>query len=157
TGQQSTPSVAVDAGGDFVIAWGSEAQDGGVYGVFARRYNSVGGSLGAEFRVNSYTTNAQAQPVVAMEKDGRFVVAWVSYLQDGSYFGVFGQRYSSSGVAQGAEFRVNTYTTGSQQAPHVSFTGNGRFLITWMGNGNEPVDNVQGTYARQYDASGVPQ
>src|SRR3954452_711915 len=40
TGVQVTPSVAMDAVGDYVIAWASSAQDGSGYGVYAQRYNA---------------------------------------------------------------------------------------------------------------------
>ena len=37
--------------------------------------------------------------------------------QDGSGWGVYGQRYNSSGVPVGGEFRVNTTTNGDQTRP----------------------------------------
>jgi hypothetical protein len=53
-----------------------------------------GNPLGPEFRVNTYTTTAQALPSVASGSSGSFVVVWQSYTQDGSAYGVVGQRYS---------------------------------------------------------------
>jgi hypothetical protein len=50
-------------------------------------------AIGPEFRVNSYTTGTQYRPSVAASADGRFVVTWHSYLQDGSGAGVFGRRF----------------------------------------------------------------
>ena len=52
------------------------------------------------------------------------MVVWQSY-QDGSGNGIFGQRYASSGAPQGAEFRVNTYTTSSQGYPAVATDSTG--------------------------------
>jgi hypothetical protein len=52
-----------------------------------------GEPLGPEFRVNTYK-NAQRFPAVASDSSGNFVVLWQSYGQDGSGYGVFGQRYS---------------------------------------------------------------
>jgi hypothetical protein len=43
--------------------------------------------------VNSYTTSGQQWPKVASDANGNFVVAWTSYGQDGSYSGIFGQRF----------------------------------------------------------------
>jgi hypothetical protein len=65
-----------------------------VAGVFGQRYANTGSPLGPEFRVNSYTTEAQMEPSVSADDAGNFVVVWQSYLQDGSGIGVFGQRYS---------------------------------------------------------------
>ena len=58
---QINPSVAVDGAGDFVIAWQSQGQDGGGWGVYAQRYDATGAALGGEFRVN--TTTAQDQQI----------------------------------------------------------------------------------------------
>ena len=52
------------------------------------------GKVGPEFLVNSYTPNFQGESSVAGLSGGGFVVAWESYLQDGSQTGVHGQRYS---------------------------------------------------------------
>ena len=41
TSHQWTPSVAMDADGDFVIAWASVGQDGSDYGIFAQRFAVV--------------------------------------------------------------------------------------------------------------------
>src|SRR5262245_32674681 len=79
-----------------------------------------GAPLGPEFRVNTYTTGNQREESVAADASGNFVVVWRSEGQDGSLFGVFGQRYASSGAPLGPEFRVNSYTTNSQYHPSVA-------------------------------------
>src|SRR5262249_19884968 len=129
TGFQNSPSVATSAAGNFVVAWVSIYQDGSSNGVFAQRYSSAGQPLGPEFRVNTYTTNDQWNASVAMDAAGDFVVAWRSGLQDGSGDGVYGQRYSATGVAQGGEFRVNTYTTSDQGFPSVAIDAAGDFAV----------------------------
>ena len=58
--------------------------------------------LGPEFRVNTYTTNYQVVRSVASDSAGNFVVVWARRNQDGSGFGVFGQRYASTGAASSA-------------------------------------------------------
>src|SRR5207248_5028048 len=87
------PAVALDAAGDFVVAWESEDQVGNSVGVFAQRYGAAGATVGGEFRVNTYTTNAQYEAAVASDAVGDFVVAWQSIGQDGSNFGVYAQHY----------------------------------------------------------------
>ena len=66
-------------------------------------------------------------PAVASDAAGNFVVVWESSSQDGSSYGVFGQRYDSAGDPLGGEFRVNTYTTSDQALP-VGGLGRGRQL-----------------------------
>src|SRR5687767_537339 len=75
---------------------------------------------GGEFPVNTFTTSDQSSSAIAADADGDFVVVWQSYAQDGSNFGIYAQRYDAAGAARGAEFRVNTFTTGSQRFPAVA-------------------------------------
>jgi len=85
TESQYYPSVAMDDGGDFVVAWKSDEQEGvGTYaGVYAQRYDRDGTPAGEEFHVNTYTTEEQENPRVAMDANGDFVIAWQSHGQDG--------------------------------------------------------------------------
>ena len=132
TSTQAYPALASDNAGNFVVVWHSLQQDGAQMGVFGQRYASTGAPLGGEFRVNTYTTSYQQLPAVTMDDTGNFVVAWASYLQDGSSYGIFGQRYDSTGTALGPEFRVNTYTTYGQTRPAVAADPTlGNFVVIW--------------------------
>ena len=67
--------MSVDADGDFVVVWeGSGNQDGDYTGVYGQRYSATGAAQGGEFRVNTFTSNYQANPAVAMDDGGDFVV-----------------------------------------------------------------------------------
>ena len=59
TGSQTIPKAAMRSGGDFVVVWQSDDQDGDDVGVFGRRFDSAGIGVGAEFQVNSYVTDDQ--------------------------------------------------------------------------------------------------
>jgi Secretion system C-terminal sorting domain len=155
TSDQGIPSIAMDSDGDFVIAWLSDGQDGSGTGVYAQRYNSIGVAQGTEFLVNTYTTSYQGQPSIAMDSDGDFVIAWQSYGQDGNYSGVYAQRYNSSGLAQGTEFLVNTYTTSPQSSPSIAMDGDGDFVIAWTSYGQD--EDGSGVYAQGYNSSGLAQ
>ena len=91
-----------------------QSYQAGNYDIYARLYHADGTPRTGEFRVNTYTTDNQVDASVAMDAAGDFVVAWQSYGQDGSGYGIYAQRYNAAGVAQGSEFQVNTYTTGNQ-------------------------------------------
>ena len=145
TSEQSFLGVSMDSDGDFMVAWNSP-QDGSSYGIYAQRYNNTGAAQGAEFRVNTYTINNQQRPSVAMDSDGDFMVAWMSY-QDGSASGIYAQRYDNTGAAQGAEFRVNTYTTSQQRYPAVAMDSDGNFVVAWEDSGQE---GSQGIYAQRF-------
>ncbi|MDZ8109755.1 MAG: putative Ig domain-containing protein [Nostoc sp. DedQUE12a] len=153
--KQDNPTIAIDADGDFVIAWTSYAQDGSGFGIYAQRYNSAGVAQGSEFQVNTYTDNHQYNPTVAMDADGDFIISWTSYGQDGYGNGIYARRYNSAGVAQGSEFQVNTYTDYSQVNPSVGMDVDGDFVISWQSYGQD--GSLYGIYARRYNSAGVAQ
>jgi len=155
TGHQSGSTVAMDADGDFVVTWSSANQDGSSSGVYAQRYNAAGGTQGGEFRVNTTTASSQRYSTVAMDADGDFVVTWTSLGQDGSFDGVYAQRYNAAGVTQGGEFRVNTTSAGSQELSTVAMDADGDFVVTWTSNGQD--GNSYGVYAQRYNAAGGAQ
>jgi hypothetical protein len=154
TGFQYVPVVAMDAGGDFVVAWQSRGQDDPSDtsplgdGVFAQRYDAAGSAQGPEFQVNSFTTGSQFGPHIAMDADGDFVVAWQSLGQDGSDWGVFGQRHNATGVPQGPEFQVNTTTTNGQLSPAVAMDADGDFVVAWQSLGQDGSN--WGVFARHF-------
>ncbi len=130
TGQQYGPSVGMDADGDFVVAWNANRGGADSYGVFAQRYNALGQAQGGEFAVNNLTVGLQGLSSLAMDPGGRFVVTWTDVLRDGDGYGVFARTFDASGTPQGGDFRVNTYTTGTQGVSSVA-AADGRFVVTW--------------------------
>jgi hypothetical protein len=57
--------------------------------------------------------------------------------------------------AQGSNFLVNSYTTGSQTTPSIATDNNGNFIITWHGPGTGDTD--VGVFAQRYNSAGIPQ
>jgi hypothetical protein len=155
TNQQTFPSIAMDSLGDFVISWMSYGQDGSNWGIYAQRYNAAGVAQGPEFKVNTYTTNQQQTPSIAMDNHGNFVITWQSQSQDGSSYGVYAQRYNAAGVAQGSEYQINTYTTDQQKSSSIAMDNHGDFVISWESYGQDGNNN--GVYAQRYNALGIAQ
>jgi hypothetical protein len=160
-GNQVRPAVAMDARGDFVVAW--DSPDGNNFGIYAQRYNAAGVAQGGEFQVNSLTTGNQDVPAVSMDTAGEFVIAWESSSQDAAATsGVYAKRYNASGQeqappagvtrGQGNEFQVNATTDGNQRFPSVASDSAGNFVVAWSGNG---VGDDAGVFARQYTAAGA--
>jgi hypothetical protein len=154
TGTQALASVASDASGRVVVTWISGGQDGSANGIYARRYDAARMPQGGEFRVNTYTTGTQSAPSVATDADGDFVIVWDGPGRDGSSYAVLGQRYDASGVAQGTEFRVNSYTTDSQSYAAVASDPSGNFVVVWSSFGQD--GSGSGVFGQRYDALGVP-
>ena len=155
SGNQYNSTVAMNSTGNFVIAWQSASQDGSGSGIYAQRYNSTGVAQGSEFRVNTTTANDQTNPSVAINSTGTFVVAWQSASQDGSGNGIYAQRYNSSGVVQGSEFRVNTTTANDQTLPHAAIDTTGNFVVAWQSNLQD--GGGYGIFAQRYNSAGTAQ
>ena len=120
------------------MVWQSYQQDGSDWGVFGQRFNAAGGKLGGEFQVNTYTSDKQDNPAVAMDAAGDFVVTWASFGQDGSGYGIYARRYNAAGAAlDAAEFRVNQTTLNWQVTPDVGMAANGNFDVTWSSFGQD--------------------
>jgi hypothetical protein len=149
---QLSPKVAMAGDGSFVVTWASQSEDGSGWGIYAQRYDPNGLALGGEFRVNTTTQDDQMAPSIGMAADGTFAIAWESHNQDGSGWGIYAQRYSNSGVAQGGEFQVNSTTANDQTAPTVGMAADGSFMINWQSN-NQDGDSW-GVYGQRYGANG---
>ncbi len=132
SGDQQLPAAAGDAAGNSVIAWDSFGQDGSLSGIYARRLDSAGNPLGAEFRVNTRTDNRQTNPAVAMNADGRFVVAWNSNGVNGVGLGIFAQRYAADGTPQGGEIQVAVSGEFAiQPGVGLAMDPQGNFIVLW--------------------------
>ncbi len=155
-----SPAIAGLDDGGFIISWDSYGQDASEYGVYAQRYDANGDAAGGEFLVNTTTENHQWGSDVTGLSGGGFVITWNTYFQDGDAAGVSGRVFDASGVAVGAEFQINTYTTDSQQGSEVASLTDGGFVVTWTSENQDEVssgdpDNGYGIFAQRYDASGV--
>jgi hypothetical protein len=150
-GYYFTPRVAAWSGG-FVVVWGNEAP-GNLQDVFGQRYDASGAELGGEFRVNAYTTGAQADPDVVALPGGGFVVVWDGEAAN-EVNGIRPRRFDASGAPVGGGFLVNTYTTGFQENPRIARDGLGNFIVTWRSAGQD--GDGQGVYAQRLSGSGEP-
>src|SRR5262249_46276708 len=99
--------------------------------------------MGSEFLANTYTTDQQRSPSIGAS-GAFFVVVWESASQDGSSYGVYGQRFTSAPkpLKLGAEFRVNEATAGAQRYPAVAADGSGNFIVVWQSAPTNTFGNV---------------
>jgi hypothetical protein len=153
TGSQSAPDVASDGKGAFVVVWDSIGEDGDLDGIFGQRFSPTGARADIEFGVNTYTTGSQFAARIAMNRTGDFVVVWTGAGQDGGATGIFGQRFGPLGIKVGAEFPVNTYTTGLQGEPAVAIDDAGDFVVVWSSSGQD--GSGYGVFAQRFAASGT--
>ena len=155
TSHQQFPAVAMDADGDFVVAWQSYEEDGSNYGIYARRYNLFGDPLTGAVDINGFTTSSQVRPEVATDAAGNFVVSWESFGQAIPIWGVYARRFNAFGDPLASEFLVNTTTTVSANSSDLGMNAAGNFVVTWRSTGED--GSGLGVYARTFNAAGTAQ
>jgi hypothetical protein len=153
TSEQLLPAAATLADGGYVIVWQSAGEDGWDNAIVGQRYAANGTPVGNEFKVNAYTPGAQTAPAVTGLADGGWVVTYTDQWRDGSGYSVWAQRFDAAGSPAGAEFRVNSSTSGSQYDSAVSALGDG-FVVAWFSDG-ERSGEYYDIFFQRYDASGV--
>jgi RHS repeat-associated protein len=84
----------------------------------------------SEQAVNQTATGTQTTPVVASNAAGRSIVVWVGPDADG--WGIFARWLNPDGTPDGAEFAVNTTTTGDQTTPAAAVSPDGTAFIAWQ-------------------------
>jgi hypothetical protein len=151
---QIEPSATALDNGGFLITWHSMGQDSSGWGVYGQSYDAGGNTAGGEFQISTQTYAHQVWPDATTLSDGSVLVVWGSLIQDGSSYGIYGQRIDASGAKIGGEFQINTYWQGGQWAPDVAALNNGGFVVTWYSDSQD--GSASGIYAQRYDAGGNP-
>ncbi|MCH9812829.1 MAG: tandem-95 repeat protein [Epsilonproteobacteria bacterium] len=153
---QDSPVVTALNDGGYVVVWESRGQDGSNNGIFLQRFNNLGRKIGEEQQVNTYTQDYQQAPAVTPLSDGGYVAVWESLGysngQDGSYSGVYLQRFDALGEKVGTEEQVNTFTKGYQDSPSITALNDGGYVVSWESSGQD--DSSDGTFLQRYDALG---
>lgn len=152
---QFAEGVAIDSAGNFVVSWGSY----GSPNVAAQWYDATGAPQGMETGVASVVGSAGGG-AVGMDPAGNAVVVWFSLGSPGSdtsSYSAQARRFDSARLPIGAQFQVNTYTTGFQGAVDVAVNTSGDFIIA-MENEDSSGSDTSGdsVQVRRYDASGLP-
>ena len=140
---QQWASIGMADNGDFVITWTNE---GTTQDVFARRYAANGAPQSSEFRVNTTVTGAQRNSTISVHDDGSFIIAWEGN-GGGDSYGIYLQRFDSSGVAIGGQTLVNTATSGNQEHAAISINDSGAFLVAW--------EDTTGIHAQRFSPAGT--
>ncbi len=115
---------------------------------------------GDQFQVNTYTTNGQYDPAVAVDGRGDFVVTWDDLNYSGNDMdgaGIGAQRYDAHGSPLGSQFQVDSWTTGFQYLSAVAADSQGRFIVAWVSETSGGDDTGDASIqARRFDANGSP-
>jgi len=179
------PALAMDAAGDFVVAWLGGPDS--VYAddhIYAQAYAAGGTPRGGIIDVAAaphpiLQSYADLQhPAVAMHADGSFVVAWISnsqYSPTNGYPDLFynnttlhAQRYAADASPQGAAVTVTSLINVGPEKDlildnvRIAMSSSGDYAMVW--EQSALTESIYGAehpllspyYARFYSAAGVP-
>jgi Ca2+-binding RTX toxin-like protein len=158
--QQGAAAAALVSGG-FVVTWTDSSGDGGDTSgtsVKGQRFDARGNKLGAEFLVNSTTSDAQYSGDVASLPSGGFIVAWSDLSAvgaDASGSSVKAQIYDAAGNRIGGEILVNSSTLNDQIGPDLTVLPSGDFVVTWRDSSGQGGDSSSTSIkAQAFDSGG---
>ncbi len=150
TESRFNPHVATNEDGEFVVTWTSRGSPGndnlpGDFSIQGRLFDNTSSAVGAQFQVNSYTTDYQFESRVGMDATGAFKVVWQSSAGDNSGSSIRARRFNTVGTPIGPDFQVNNYTTGNQALPGLDVLDDGRFAVVWSSQGSAGTDTASGS------------
>ncbi|MFC2119446.1 T9SS type A sorting domain-containing protein [Bacteroidota bacterium] len=139
---QAVPSVAMNKGGEFVVAWQESPWTSG-RNIYLRKFNFNGIPAGADIKVNDETGDyGQIRPKVAMSDDGSFAVVWYTW---GTYKDIYIQFYSPDLSPIGGNIKVNDDDGNSTQAfPDITIDEVGNYFVVWEDYRNGGTSNIFG-------------
>ena len=132
-GEQTQPQIGTLAGGNIVVAWRSEGQDGSSGGIYYQIFTDAGTPVGGEVRVNDLNSGNQTNPNLITLDTGGFVIGWTdtSTPAPGTGSGVFVQVFDADGTRVDGERRVNSEVDGEQNDIRLTALPNGNYVVQW--------------------------
>lgn len=153
---QSDPAVAMSPPGDFVVVWNDTDFSGEqiTTDVIARVYGRQGEPLTSELTVNTLFPRFEDDaPAVAMDGNGRFVVAYTEQVdRDGLQRLVFARAYTLDGSPGTADPLALPDHPGDQFHPDIAASADGNFFATWV----EKAPEGTGVRLRRLAAAAEP-
>lgn len=135
---QYEPTVAGLSNGNFVVAWedASETAPDSGFTIRARIFKMHGVAISqTDFHVPSRFDNEQMQAQAIGLRNGRFLLAWADYGQNGgdqTGLAIRGRRFSNAGQPLGQQFTINKVTGGDQYKPVLSHIPSGGYVAAWF-------------------------
>ncbi len=153
-GNQLSPDVAMDKNDNFVVVWMDDSDGNGAGQILMRGFDAEGKQRFKTTTVNTVADGDQQHPVVAMNPDGQFVVAWEDGSEIAGKMQVFVRGFKADGSELFKQFNVSGAPKGVRNQPDIAMAADGSFVVTWAddsdGNGGYQVA------ARAFKADGTP-
>ena len=134
TGNQTEPSIAMDAQGNFIVTWqGPGVTTYDEEDIYARKFDPTGQPLTNEFLVNAHTPGRQLSPNVAMNPTGNFVILWetTSTPENPNKKSVCARLFDSTGSPTGPELTIDASPYNCRY-PDVAMDDTGNFVAVWL-------------------------
>ena len=158
------PDVAVFEDGLSIFVWNAfDASGGDRNDIFVRRFDAAGNPLDDPIFVNSYITDSQIYPRVAVSRNGHFLVIWQSSELDpgvgvNRYY-VRSQLFDAQADPIGSEQLLSTLSSNIATDLHASVAAlrDGGYVAVWMSQNSAGGDTNRSIQGRRVGAGGAPQ
>ena len=132
SGQQRDPAIAMAPDGSFVVVYEDDRDGNGVNDIFMRGYNPDGSERFSDRKVNSDSSGRQHNPVVAVDQNGDFVVAWQDDKDGNDFYEILMRGFNSNGTERFSDRVANGESAGDQRLPAIAMAPNGNFTVAWV-------------------------
>ena len=140
-GDYTAPAVAMDADGDFVVAFSSYPD------IRARRFDRFGRPLGDDFLIATPNTTNPKYPVIDSDASGGFIIAWDSVNESpkGFTFEVRVKRFSPEGnpIPLFGQPDETEFSIPGGSDTDVAMDADGDFAITWLESEVRQEGNIE--------------
>ena len=130
-GQQRDPIIAMDAAGNFVIAWEDDGNQDGFDEIEGRAFNADGTERLPQFTVNTRSAGQQTNPAIAMDPQGNFLVSWDDDRDGDGNFQVHARGFHPDGTERVERFTVNFNDSGQQINASLAMNAAGDFVAAY--------------------------
>jgi hypothetical protein len=144
TAVEDQSALAMDTSGDVLLAWTATPNSGGASQVLYQEFNRVAAPLLTSPGFVAANSNLnESSPAVAINGDGRFLIAYVGsnpagHVSPQTYFQEFNSPLSPVGVSRA----VSSNSSPANESPHIASSANNQFVVVtedMTGSSPEPV------------------
>ncbi|MCA9093525.1 MAG: cadherin-like domain-containing protein, partial [Planctomycetaceae bacterium] len=122
--------VAMDAVGNFVIAWLEASLDYSGRSIIAQWFDSSGSPVAEERQIQSPVPEVNFL-AISMNRNGDSVISWTGRDSGQSELEHYGKRFAPDGVEVGEKFQVNSTIGTYELFPSIAVAGDGSFVCVW--------------------------
>ncbi len=165
--RQVFPAVAINAAGEFIVAWDSDGQDSVALNAYAQRYNADGTPRGGEFRINNGAADIFTRISVALDDAGNAIFVWPERIAPVPVFASIRQAsinlriFDASNAVKVDQIKVEESVPTNLRLPTVGVDRRGDVVVMWQATEASviPVEGFNGSgagiFARRFTAAGI--